>query len=232
MLVYWTSIKLKNYVFSCFKPLWSDQLIRKGVKTDNSVLLKNVSSEQVGGDSISLHLLMTTAKTLQITSPVRDDIAHTWEIMAGFLKDRSSICIYVGGPAETLTWNCAFKVGQRCYLLVVFGCGVLLLFIHSSQPRFSPGVGAGAAQRLVCCTLSTGIVSKNNTMLLNLACFCCCFCVLYYRGGEKRWILTLTICHAEKQRRNRVSSIAQQHSMRTKLWKTVLLWRDPDLFAW
>lgn len=113
-----------------------------------------------------------------------------------------------------------FKVGQRCYyLLVVFGCGVLFLFIHSSQPRFSPGVGAGAAQWLVCCTLSAGIVSKYNTMLLNLACvFLFLFlCSIGRERGKKRWILTLTICHAEKQRRNRVSSIAQQHSMRTKL---------------
>lgn len=110
---------------------------------------------------------------------------HCWEIMAGFLKDRWSIFIYVGSPAEALTWNCMFKVGQRCYLLVVFGCGVLFLFIHSSQPRVSPGVGAGAAQWLVCCTLSTGIVSKNNTMLFNLACvFFVVVVFVFYSMGE------------------------------------------------
>lgn len=61
---------------------------------------------------------------------------------------------------------CLFK--RRNDLLVVFGGGVLLLFVHSSQPRLSPGVGAGAAKWFVCCALPTGIVPKSNTMLINL----------------------------------------------------------------
>lgn len=124
--------------------------------------------------------------------------------MAGFLKDRSSIFIYVGGPAETLTWNCVFKVGQRCYLLVVFGCGVLFLFVHSSQPCFSPGIGAGAAQRFVCCTLATGIVSKNNTTLLNLArVFFVVVFVFSTTGDEKKkmnaYLDNLSCCKAKKK---------------------------------
>lgn len=97
---------------------------------------------------------------------------------------------------------------ESYYLLIVFGSGVLLLFIQSSQPRLSPSVRAGSAHRFVCCTLPTGVISKGNTV--STQCYFIQDVFFFFRkytSMHKRLktILTLTICHAEKQIINHVS---------------------------
>lgn len=72
---------------------------------------------------------------------------------------------------------CFWNWEKSYYLLIVFGSGVLFLFIQCSQPCLSARVWAGAAQWLVCSTLSNGIKSRGNTALsqsarqLYLQCF-------------------------------------------------------------
>lgn len=117
-------------------------------------------------------------------------------------------------PYESSKRDCA----ESYYLLIVFGSGVLLLFIQSSQPRLSPRVRAGSAHRFVCCTLPAGVISEGNTVLLYSG---CCWC-LFFSGNKVlchkrlKTILTVTICHAVKQRTNHVS-------LSSKAWENVLL---------
>lgn len=72
---------------------------------------------------------------------------------------------------------CFWNWEKSYYLLIVFGSGVLFLFIQCSQPCLPACVWAGAAQWLVCSTLSNGIKSRGNTALsqsarqLYLQCF-------------------------------------------------------------
>lgn len=77
-------------------------------------------------------------------------------------------------PYESSKRDCA----ESYYLLIVFGSGVLLLFIQSSQPRLSPRVRAGSAHRFVCCTLPAGVISEGNTVLLYSG---CCWCFVFFR---------------------------------------------------
>lgn len=132
------------------------------------------------------------------------------------------------------------KPSKCFYLLIIFGSGVLFLSVQSSQSRLSPCIRAGTAQWFVCCALPTGVVSGGNTdQIRSVHCAALFRALIYlfeemqqYDTGEERGekkaeqqslILTLTVCHAETQRRSHVSVIAQHHSMRTTVSKKNVL---------
>lgn len=97
------------------------------------------------------------------------------------------------GSFRLITRECAsLNWSESYYLLIVFGSGVLFLFIQSSQPRLPPCIRAGVAQGFVCCTLSTEVISRGNTdhshctVLLYLGC-----CFFFFISGSivlsERW---------------------------------------------
>lgn len=130
---------------------------------------------------------------------------------------------------------CFWNRGKSYYLLIVFGSGVLFLFIQCSQPCLSACVWAGAAQWLVCSTLSNGIKSRGNTALsqsarqLYLQCFFPLTCYSSVIQKKKSPNLTLTLCHAEKQGIRHVSLTS---SMETSHCENILSRLDRVLFIW